>query len=368
MQSQLILQAGLKGPVTGVTILHRWQRVLLLSVLGYESSGALTGGILLMIEPDGRLMKMPVEMMHSAFPDFMIPGIILSALGLINALAFFLLLYKRPLAWIYSLVALIGLLIWFWIEIAILLELHWLHIMWGLPVVVGLVAGIAMMPKIIVQKSLLYCGIVSSLLYIAINMIVSSQWEAYNTKSQTISELSAIGAPTRFLWTVMALPYTFLVLAFGWGVYQVSGTIKRLRIAGILLLIYGATGFLWPFVPMHLRETLAQGGGTVSDTLHLVLGAVTVIIYLLTLGFAGSSLGKPFRIYSIITLILLVLFGILTFNASTGIVKNEPTPLIGTWERLNIGLFLVWIVVLAIILLQRYKRQVTTGQYSARHS
>jgi len=68
-----------------------------------------------------------------------------------------------------------------------------------------------------------------------------------------------------------------------------------------LLIAYGALGFLWPFAPMHLRETLAAGGRTFSDTMHIALGVVTEILYLLALGFAAAALGKRFRLYSIAT-------------------------------------------------------------------
>jgi len=33
------------------------------------------------------------------------------------------------------------------------------------------------------------------------------------------------------------------------------------------------------------------------------------------------------------------------------IAANEPTPWIGLWERVNIGAFMLWIVVLAVDLL-----------------
>jgi hypothetical protein len=33
-------------------------------------------------------------------------------------------------------------------------------------------------------------------------------------------------------------------------------------------------------------------------------------------------------------------------------VANLPTPLIGVWERINIGVFLLWVVMLAIALLR----------------
>src|SRR5678816_2594405 len=90
-----------------------------------------------------------------------------------------------------------------------------------------------------------------------------------------------------------------------------------------------------------------------SDTMHIALAVVTQLIYLLALGFAAASLGKRFRIYSIATFIVLLVFGVLTFLDSPGISTNQPTPLIGVWERINIGVFLLWIVVLATVLLRR---------------
>jgi hypothetical protein len=39
-----------------------------------------------------------------------------------------------------------------------------------------------------------------------------------------------------------------------------------------------------------------------------------------------------------------------------GMGKGLPTPGIGIWERINIGAFMLWIIVFAIMLLQREKR------------
>jgi hypothetical protein len=104
---------------------------------------------------------------------------------------------------------------------------------------------------------------------------------------------------------------------------------------------------------MHLRETLAAGGGTFSDTMHITLAVLTEACYLLGLGFAAAALDLHFRIFSIATFFVLLLFGVLTFLESSGISTNQPTPLIGVWERINIGVFLLWIVVLATVLLRR---------------
>ncbi len=116
----------------------RWQRITLLSVLGYETAGALSGGILLALAPDGRLMDMPVEIMHGFFKDFLIPGFMLIGLGILNAAAFITVLLKNRNGWILASLALGGLFIWFTVEIIILQEFHWLHAMWGLPVIVGI--------------------------------------------------------------------------------------------------------------------------------------------------------------------------------------------------------------------------------------
>jgi hypothetical protein len=333
-----------------------WQRIILLCILGYEAAGCLLGGSLLVAAPGGRFMDMPVDIMHGVFPDFLIPGILLIGLGILNAGAFITVLQRKPSGWIMAGLALVGLLIWFWIEIAILQQLHWLHAMWGLPVVVGgLVAILLFSCKETILKALLICGILSSLLYFAINIIVPMQYPGYNSASQVPSELSAIGAPTRILWLVLATPYTLLMLAFAWGIWKIAGENRRLRIAGVFMLAYGALGFLWPFASMHQREVLATGGATFSDTMHIALGAVTEIFYLLALAFAAGALGRRFRIYSISTFIILLVFGILTFLEAPGVSTNQPTPLIGVWERINIGIFLLWVVVLAITLLRTQK-------------
>src|SRR6266545_7839513 len=139
------------------------------------------------------------------------------------------------------------------------------------------------------RKTLLACGILSSVLYVAMTMLIARQWEGYSSASQTISELSAIGAPTRSLWLLPAALYTVLVTAFGWGVWTSAGRIRALRVAGGLIVAYGVLGLVWPFAPMHLREALAAGGSTLSDTLHIVLGSVTVLLMLLAMAVGAAA-------------------------------------------------------------------------------
>ena len=86
--------------------------------------------------------------------------------------------------------------------------------------------------------------------------------------------------------------YTMLVTAFGWGVWKSAGRDRALRIVGGLLVAYGSLGLLWPFAPMHQREVLAAGGGTLSDTMHLVLASATVLLMFVAMGIAATDSGN----------------------------------------------------------------------------
>jgi hypothetical protein len=332
-----------------------WQRIILLTVLGYEGLGGLVGGTLLAAKPDGRYMEIPVGVMHGAFRDFLIPGIILFALGVLNVAAFVAVLRRMRADWIAASLATGGFMIWFLVEIAILRELHWLHAMWGFPVILGGITALPLLPfrPATMRDAGLVGGIVSSLLYVAINLFAPMGLPGYSSASQTVSELSAIGVATRPIWVVLGLLYTLLVTGFGWSVRTSAGDNRRLRIAGTLVAVYGALGIGWTFAPMHTRSVLAAGGGTFSDTAHIALATLTVVFYLLALGFAAVALDRGFRIYSIASFAVLFVFSALTFRDAPAVSANQPTPLIGVWERVNIGVFLVWVVVLAVALLRR---------------
>jgi Protein of unknown function (DUF998) len=196
------------------------------------------------------------------------------------------------------------------------------------------------------RKVLLGCGILSSLLYVVMNIITARLYEGYNSASQTVSELSAIGAPTRPLWLLLGIPYSLLATAFGWGVWASAGRNRPLRVVGGLMVTYGVIGLFWP--PMHMRGAEF----TLTDTMHIAFAMVTVLLMLLAIGFGAAAFEKRFRIYSIATIALLVVFGALTGLEAPRIAANLPTPWVGVWERINIGVFLLWVVALATALLR----------------
>jgi len=204
--------------------------------------------------------------------------------------------------------------------------------------------------KVLLNKLLLVCGIISSLLYVAANIFIPMQYPGYSLATHTVSELSAIGAPTRQLWVQSLTVYSVLVVSFGWGIWRCAGKNRRLRIAGILLAAYAVIGIFWP--PMHQREVLAAGGGTLTDTLHIAFTLITVPLMLMVVGFGAASFGKTFRIYSIVSVVVIIAFGVLTGFASPRMEADLPTPWMGVWERISIGAYMLWIVVLAVKLLR----------------
>jgi hypothetical protein len=204
--------------------------------------------------------------------------------------------------------------------------------------------------KKMTRKILLVCGILASLLYVAMNIFIPMQWPEYDLASQTVSELSAIDAPTRPLWFPLGLLYAALGAAFGLGVLDSAANTRSLQVLGVLLFLNGLINLFWP--PMHQRAVLAAGGATITDTMHLIFAGVTVLLFLLTLGFGAASFGKSFRIYSITTIILLAIFGGLTALDAPRVEADLLTPFAGVWERINTGVYLAWVIVLAILLLK----------------
>lgn len=206
---------------------------------------------------------------------------------------------------------------------------------------------------------LLVCGIVAAVLYVAMMQLI--RYEGYNWISQVPSELTAIGAPTRTLWAWLGWVYTALMIAFGWGVWKSAGTNRALRRVGALILISCLLAFAWPFAAMHQRDVLAAGGGTPSDTLHKVLGVMTALLFTLTVGFGAAAFGRRFRLYSIATIVIALVFGALLATEVPALSANRPTPWIGLWERINIAVNMLWIAVLATTLLRARNREASGG-------
>lgn len=212
----------------------------------------------------------------------------------------------------------------------------------------------------VLRKVLLLCGILSSLLYVITDILAAIQWESYSYTSQAVSELQAIGAPTRPFVISLFSAYGMLVMAFGLGIWVTDGR-KRARF-GIILFGYGIVGAVTLlFFPMHLRGA----EGTISDIMHATLTGVIVLFILLFIGLGGTLHGKWFRLYSIGTILIILLFGVLAGLDGPRITAQLPTPWLGIKERINIYATLLWVLVLSIKTLHVKNGQGLSGRPKA---
>ena len=201
------------------------------------------------------------------------------------------------------------------------------------------------------RKILLTCGILAMLWYIVVNIIIPPLYPGYEIRSQTVSELSAIDAPTQALWFWLCLPYTPLFIAFGFGIWLSANGNRKLQVVAATIIFDAILGLFWP--PMNRREVLAAGGGTISDTLHLVWAFIHLALMLLMIGFGAAAFDRSFRLFSATIVLIFIVFGILTTMESDELAANLPTPYLGIWERINMAAYMLWVIVFAIKLLKR---------------
>jgi hypothetical protein len=194
------------------------------------------------------------------------------------------------------------------------------------------------------RKGLLACGLVASLLYVAIDVLAALVYPDYHRfASQTLSELMANGAPTERLVDPPLLLYNALMIAFAAGLWLTSAR-GRVRVTAGLLLAYAAIGFTGP----TLFEMNVRGGGpSPEDARHIALTAVMGVFILAAVAAGAGIRGRAFRRYSWATFAALIGLAALTGIASQGLAEGAPTPLVGVWERLDIAAFLAWVAVLA---------------------
>ena len=210
--------------------------------------------------------------------------------------------------------------------------------------------------------ALLACGVASTALYIAMDVAAALRYDGYSYRSQTISELSAVGAPTRAFWLVASVPYGLLVGAFGVGVIAAARGRRSLRAMGALITTVGALALVaWPFAPMHQRDVLAAGGGTAGDTMHLVLSGADGMLALAVLGIGAATTRGRFRLYTLLT--LATVLALAPYNAIGGsrLADDEPTPWLGIVERVMVFAPMVWFAALAVRLWRAAPESDDTG-------
>jgi hypothetical protein len=198
-------------------------------------------------------------------------------------------------------------------------------------------------------RVLLICGILSSLLRVATDILAAMSYPGYSYSNQSMSQLAAIGAPTRSFQVALLAVDAALVLAFGIGVWASAGRKRSLRVTGMLLVIFGVLGL----VQLPFSQTAMQlSGGLAAQTMHLIVIAVAILLITLFIGFGAAAHGKGFRLYSIATILIFLVFAALTGLQAPRVDAQFSAPWMGVIERVMFYSYLLWILVFAVVRLR----------------
>lgn len=212
------------------------------------------------------------------------------------------------------------------------------------------------------RKHWLACGLWSSLLYVATDLMAASWYAGYSLTDQNYSELLAAGAPTRSPMIAVSIAYNLLVAAFAAGVWTTARPKRTARITGAIMAGYAALSLVTPlFFQMDMRGAAATSRGS----LHGPMTAVMSLFILLSMGFGAFLLEKRFRFYSFATIAIVVIFGVLTGLQAPRLGAGQTTPWMGLTERVNIYATMLWFAVLSVGLLGAKKGQGSIAEKAA---
>jgi membrane protease YdiL (CAAX protease family) len=196
-----------------------------------------------------------------------------------------------------------------------------------------------------VRRLLLGCGVLSSVLYV---LVVSLPYEGYSPVSQNVSELLAVGAPTRPLMVVVLVgAYNLLVLALAAGVWVSPGRKRTLRVTAVMLALFAILGAIGGGI---FNMDMRGAESTPRGALHPAMTAVMSIPIVLSLIFGAFLHGRRFGLLSLATIVAAAGGGVLTAQDVPLLEANLPTPWMGLKERINIYPYMLWVAALALSL------------------
>lgn len=199
-------------------------------------------------------------------------------------------------------------------------------------------------------RRLLACGPLVPLLYAAADVLAGSLTPGYSFRDQTISELGAIGAPSRALFSGLLVLVYLLLAAFGVGVWRSTEGSRNLKVVAALLVALGVMALtVGQFVSMQTRGN-EQG---LAGALHLAEGALAMAMVAAAMAFGAATLGARFRWYTLATAAVMFSFGLWSTTSIPRISEGLATPWVGVIERIFRYDYQLWFAVLALTLLRR---------------
>lgn len=197
---------------------------------------------------------------------------------------------------------------------------------------------------------LLSSGMLAVIIYLLHILIGGYLWRTYNHLQQPISDLTATGAPNRYLLLLFTNIYGVLALIFAvsFTIFEKREHHKLVFWGGISFILLHVFSISYSFFP----QDLPGAEPTFAGMMHLVVTALIVPFTILTplligFGFKKEKAWKTLGSFSVICGILII-----TFGGLSGFFFAKGLPYFGLVERINIGTLQIWTFIISYNLLK----------------
>jgi hypothetical protein len=198
----------------------------------------------------------------------------------------------------------------------------------------------------VIQHVLLMCGVLAPLFQMATDQLAGRLLQGYSFAAQSMSELSASGAPTRRLVVALTIVATVLMAAFGVGVWRASGQALLPRVVAGLVIGNAVLGLIaTALFPTRFGERPAFGSAGV------ILMFLSVVCFVLAMVVGAVAYSGWLRIVSAGIPAAYVLLSVLRLASAGSASTGGTTELMGIQERTMGYAFLLWVLALAVHLL-----------------
>ncbi len=197
---------------------------------------------------------------------------------------------------------------------------------------------------------LLSSGMLAVVIYLLHVLLGGYLWKTYSHLQQPISDLTATGAPNRFLLLLFTNIYGVLALIFAvsFTIFERKEHHKLVFWGGISFILLHVVSISYSFFPQDLPGAETTFAGTMHLAVTVLIVPFTILTPLLIgFGLRKDKAWKALGNFSLICGILIIIFGGLT-----GFFFAKGLPYFGLVERINIGTLQIWTFVMSYKLLK----------------